>query len=44
LVTKVAAEHFNGNAQIVMVAAGGLHSVAVGTVGGVLTWGLQDGM
>jgi len=39
VLTQVAAEHFEGNAQIVMVAAGGSHSVAMGTEGGVWTWG-----
>jgi len=38
VLTLVGAEGFRG-AQIVMVAAGGLHSVALGTEGRVWTWG-----
>ena len=40
VLTQVAAEHFEGNAQIVMVAAGALHSVAMGSEGGVWNWGV----
>jgi len=39
VLTQVAAKHFEGNAQIVMVAAGASHSVVVGSEGGVWTWG-----
>ena len=38
VLTLVGAEGFRG-AQIVMVAADGLHSVALGTEGRVWTWG-----
>jgi len=39
VLTQVVAQRFDGNAQIVMVAAGGMHSMAVGSEGGVWTWG-----
>jgi len=39
MLTQVAAQRFEGNAQIIMVAAGGVHSVGVGAEGGVWTWG-----
>jgi len=42
--TQVATEHFDGNAQIVMVAAGALHSVVMGSEGGVWTWGFGMGL
>ena len=41
VLTHIAQERFNG-AQIVMVAAGGFHSVALGTDGRVWTWGLNN--
>ena len=41
VLTLVAAERFGG-AQIVMVAAGAAHSVALGTNGRVWTWGSND--
>jgi len=44
VLTQVAAERFEGSAQIVMVAAGGMHSVAVGSEGGVWTWGFGLGL
>jgi len=40
VLTQVATEHFAGNAQIVMVAAGNSHSVVVGAEDSVWTWGL----
>ena len=41
VLTLVGAEGFRG-AQIVMVAAGGLHSVALGTEGRMWTWGFSS--
>jgi len=41
VLTLMGAEGFQG-AQIVMVAAGGYHSVALGTEGSVWTWGIGN--
>jgi len=41
VLTLVGAEVFRG-VQIVMVAAGGYHSVALGTEGSVWTWGIGN--
>ena len=40
VLTLMAVERFEGNADIAMVATGSLHSVAVGSEGCVWTWGL----
>jgi len=41
VLTQVVVECFEGNAQIVMVVGGEMHSVAVGSEGGVWTWGCR---
>ena len=40
VLTQVAPERFEGNAQIVMVAAGLRHSVGMGAEGCISTWGI----